>query len=99
MGLTIAFDRTAGEQAGLIVTFVKNGTQKEILEARDKGECPDYINWLSESSPMVSIPGIDLQCMDVGGKTNFAINAKKRGPVYAPLIAFLKHKGIEWVEI
>lgn len=98
MGLVIAFDRSAGEQAGLIVTRIKNGTHEEILAACENGSSPDYIEWLSEDSPTVTIPGTDHCCLDVGGERNFAFNAKRGGPVYAPLTAFLKQNGIEWAE-
>lgn len=98
MGLVIAFDRSAGEQAGFVVTRIKNGTQEQILAARGNGSSSDYIEWLSEESPTVSIPGTGLCLVDVGGKNNFAFNAKRGGPAYAPLTAFLKEKGIKWVE-
>lgn len=98
MGLVIAFDRSAGEQAGLVVTRIKNGTQEEILAARESGSSSDYIEWLSEDSPTVSLPGTDLCLIDVGGANNFAFNAKRSGPAHAPLTAFLKGNGIKWVE-
>lgn len=98
MGLVIAFDRTAGEQAGLVVNRIKNGTEEQILAAGENGSCNDYVEWLREETPTVSIPGIAHHCEDVGGKTNFAFNAKRGGPVYAPLTDFLKENGIAWIE-
>jgi hypothetical protein len=98
MGLTIAFDRSAGEQAGLVVTRIKNGTEEEIRAAHENGLSAHFVEWLNEDSPIVSIPGTDLCCVDIGGEKNFAFNANRWGPTYGPLIAFLKSNGVEWAE-
>ncbi len=98
MGLTVAFDRKKGLEAGLVVRTVKNGTDEDVREAKAIGYDDDYIAWLQESTAVVDIPGTTHCSQDIGFEENFAFAANKWGHTYGPLTTFLKAHGIDWSE-
>jgi hypothetical protein len=97
MGRDVSFSRLHALAAGLVLKYERNGTDEEIDNAYADGDSA-YAEWLSEVSAFVDIPGTEYRVAAYEADGCLSVRANHRGPVYAPLTAWLRANGINWQE-